>query len=56
MRGHLAIADVATEVGFANQSHLTCHFKRIVGVTPKVVVKNSKNVPSATTNVKDFKD
>lgn len=49
MQGHLAIADVATEVGFANQSHLTRHFKRIVGVTPKVVMKNSKNVPSAAT-------
>ena len=29
------IAEVATEVGFADQSHLTYHFKRHVGVTPK---------------------
>ena len=27
-------ADVAAEVGFADQSHLTRHFKRIVGMTP----------------------
>jgi AraC-like DNA-binding protein len=28
------IAHVATETGFVDQSHLTRHFKRIVGVTP----------------------
>jgi AraC family transcriptional regulator len=31
----LTIADIATQVGFADQSHLTHHFKRHVGVTPK---------------------
>jgi AraC family transcriptional regulator len=31
----LALADVATEVGFADQSHFTRHFKRLVGVTPR---------------------
>lgn len=46
MQGKMAIADIAVEVGFANQSHLTRHFKRIVGVTPKVVLESSKNVPS----------
>lgn len=30
----LPIADVALQVGFADQSHLTRHFKRIVGVPP----------------------
>lgn len=29
-----AIATVAYQVGFANQSHLNRHFKRLVGVTP----------------------
>lgn len=33
----LAIADIALEVGFSNQSHLTRHFKRLTGVTPKQV-------------------
>ena len=31
----LTIAEVAIQVGFADQSHLTHHFKRHVGVTPK---------------------
>jgi AraC-like DNA-binding protein len=30
----MPIAIVASEVGFTDQSHLTRHFKRIVGVTP----------------------
>jgi AraC family transcriptional regulator len=30
-----SIADIAQIVGFANQSHLNLHFKRLVGVTPK---------------------
>ncbi|GAC1457749.1 MAG: AraC family transcriptional regulator [Chamaesiphon sp.] len=46
MRGDMAIANIATEVGFANQSHLNRHFKRIVGFTPKMVLENSKNVLS----------
>lgn len=31
----VAIADVATQVGFVDQSHLNRHFKRSLGVTPK---------------------
>jgi AraC family transcriptional regulator len=31
----LPLAEVATEVGFADQGHFTRHFKRLVGVTPK---------------------
>ncbi|MUL36011.1 helix-turn-helix domain-containing protein [Gloeocapsopsis dulcis] len=34
-----AIADVAYKVGFANQSHLNRHFKRLIGVTPKQLQK-----------------
>src|SRR4029077_15958219 len=30
----LLLADVAAECGFSDQSHLTRHFKRIVGVSP----------------------
>ena len=30
-----AISEVASEVGFNDQSHLTYHFKRHVGITPK---------------------
>jgi AraC-like DNA-binding protein len=32
--GGLRPADVAAEVGFADQAHLTRHFKRVVGVPP----------------------
>jgi AraC family transcriptional regulator len=31
----LTIAEVAHSVGFASQGHLTSHFKRLVGITPK---------------------
>jgi AraC family transcriptional regulator len=31
----LPLAEVAAEVGFADQGHFTRHFKRLVGVTPK---------------------
>lgn len=37
LKTDLAIADIALQVGFSNQSHLTRHFKHIVGVTPKQV-------------------
>jgi len=33
--GERSLAEVASAVGFADQSHLTRHFKRIVGVTPR---------------------
>lgn len=32
----LSLTDIAIECGFANQSHLTNHFKRQVGTTPKI--------------------
>ncbi len=32
----LSVTEVAFQVGFANPSHLSHHFKRIVGVTPKI--------------------
>jgi AraC family transcriptional regulator len=33
----MAIADIALQVGFSSQSHLTQQFKRLTGVTPKQV-------------------
>jgi AraC family transcriptional regulator len=36
-RTDLAIADIALQVGFSSQSHLTQHFKRVTGMTPKQV-------------------
>ncbi|WP_242050619.1 helix-turn-helix transcriptional regulator [Oculatella sp. FACHB-28] len=36
-RTNLAIADIALQVGFSSQNHLTQQFKRITGMTPKQV-------------------
>jgi AraC family transcriptional regulator len=33
--GECSLADLAAAVGFADQSHLTRHFKRMTGVTPR---------------------
>lgn len=35
LAGRLSLAQIAIEVGFSDQSQLTRHFKRLVGVTPK---------------------
>ena len=43
LRG-LPVARVAQETGFADQSHLTRRFKRLVGVTPGNYAAESKNV------------
>jgi AraC-like DNA-binding protein len=44
LRKRLPIADVASVTGFADQSHLNRHFKRLEGVTPSGFVARSKNV------------
>lgn len=38
-RQQFSIVDVALQCGFASQSHLNRHFKRIVGVTPLTFLK-----------------
>ena len=38
-RGKLPLVEIATQVGFVDQSHLNRHFKRLVGVTPKTYFK-----------------
>jgi AraC family transcriptional regulator len=43
LHSRLSIVEIAAEVGFANQSHLTRHFKRIVGTTPRTVLGDRKN-------------
>lgn len=43
--GGVSVAEVATLVGFTDQSHMTKHFKRLLGVTPKMVLSSSRNVP-----------
>ena len=43
-KGDLTLAEVAGAVGFADQSHLDRHFKRIMGVSPNVALRDGKNV------------
>ncbi len=44
LRNGVAIADVAHTLGFADQSHFTRQFKRMVGVTPGRFIPDRKNV------------
>lgn len=41
-KSNLSIADIATRIGFCDQSHLTRYFKRIVGVTPILQARSRK--------------
>jgi AraC-like DNA-binding protein len=45
--GGMAPAEVAAEVGFADQAHLTRHFKRIMGVPPRAYQRERE--PAART-------
>jgi AraC-like DNA-binding protein len=47
LREGWTIPQAADAAGFADQSHLTRHFKRLVGVTPGRYAQNSKNVQDA---------
>lgn len=44
LRSGIPLAQVAVDTGFTDQSHLTRHFKRWVGVTPKQYALGCKNV------------
>ena len=39
-QGKLSIAEIAYSLGFTHQSHLSRHFKRLVGITPKAFLKS----------------
>ena len=43
LAGKDAIAEIAQQVGFANQAHLNVHIKRLLGVTPKMLLEQGKN-------------
>lgn len=42
LKSHLPIADIAISCGFANQSHLTKHFKQRLGITPQLFRKTTQ--------------
>lgn len=48
LRKGFSISRVAAETGFADQSHLNRHFKKLVVVTPGQFRQNSKNVQDDT--------
>lgn len=50
-KGDISIGSIAHQLGFADQSHFTRHFKRIVGVSPKVVLQESRNVLNRSLNI-----
>jgi AraC family transcriptional regulator len=37
LKGEMTIAEIASLIGFASQSHLNFHCKRLMGVTPKAI-------------------
>jgi AraC-like DNA-binding protein len=49
LRQGYSISHVAAQTGFADQSHLTRHFKRLTVVTPGQFIQNSKNVQDRAT-------
>lgn len=40
LQGEMSIADIAQACGFAHQSHLNRHFKRLTGITPRTLLKS----------------
>lgn len=49
----LPLPEVAARVGFADQSHLGRHCKALLGVTPKMLLKERKNLPNPRKNQRD---
>ena len=47
----LAIADIALQVGFSSQSHLTQQFKCLTGMTPKQFALHHKNLTNRRMNL-----
>lgn len=50
----LSLAQIAARVGFADQSHLTRHFKRVYGVPPATFAAQRKNIQEVRTNLQDL--
>ncbi|QNK01427.1 helix-turn-helix domain-containing protein [Dyella telluris] len=44
-RGAMPISDIAATIGFADQSHLTRHFRRAVGMTPRQYARGHQHAP-----------
>ncbi|GAC1510468.1 MAG: AraC family transcriptional regulator [Ktedonobacteraceae bacterium] len=44
LQGRLPISEIATRVGFFDQSHFTRYFKRVVGVTPQALLREKGKI------------
>jgi len=53
--GGLAPAQVAARTGFADQAHLTRHFKRVVGVPPGAYQRERQPSPAAAARSRTYK-
>lgn len=53
LQGERTIAQVAHDVGFADQSHLNRHFKHLLGIPPGALREESKNLQAQEKNVQD---
>lgn len=54
LAGHMPLKEIAQRVGFADQSHLTRQFRRVVGVTPHALRgEMRKNVLGVDRNLQD---
>lgn len=54
--GQASLKAIAAQVGFADQSHLTRHFKRLTGGTPAEYIKERKDVLPLRKDVQDGED
>lgn len=54
LAGRLTLAEIALEVGFTDQSHLTRHIKRHCGLTPKLFVQTHTNVQPDRTIIQEI--
>jgi AraC-like DNA-binding protein len=53
LAGEYSISEVAQTVGFAGQSHLTRHIKRVYGVAPGAFLPARKNGQTSLKNGQD---
>lgn len=51
--GRLTLAEIAAQVGFTDQSHLSYHFKRLLGFPPGAFIAQRTNLQEDRTNLQD---
>lgn len=50
----LSLTEIAARVGFADQSHMTRHFRRVYGIPPTAFAVERKNIQPDRTNLQDL--